>query len=205
MNGSRGKFGCHFILLKSRYNCFLSVFVVNHISVLFGFGNFGKQNPKEMNHKHFISAIMLAMSACGFSSYAAITGVKVTDGTESVTFQFENRPTVNFTSEKIVVADAHNSVEFPVTSAVKFEFVDSDSAVDNISEDNLKISFTSGGIEIQGLVAGSDVYVYDISGILLAHSYAGTDGDCFVSTERLPQGCLIVKTSSRTYKILNRL
>lgn len=157
-----------------------------------------------MNHKKLITGVMLAMTALGFQSFAALTGVKVTSGKESVTFSFESRPTVNFGSESIIVTSEQNSVEFPVSSNVSFEFVEGGTGgVDEISGKEPKISFSYSGIELQSFRPAGEVTIYDTAGMMLLKTSTDNEGNCFISSERLPKGYIIINVSNKSYKILN--
>ena len=147
-----------------------------------------------------IPALLMAVSA-----YAAVTGVRITDGKESVVFSFESTPTVTFEDNVIKVTAEEESAEFPMTAGVTFDFVDS-SATDNVERDlpEVRIAITATDVMISGIAPEVLVRVYDVAGTLLTMVNADSEGYWSISKDRLPKTPLIFDTGSQVYKLIIR-
>lgn len=155
-----------------------------------------------MKHPLIRLALLATILSTGLTTaWADVTGVRITDGEDTVSFSFDSKPTVNFESDVIVISAEDNRVEYPMTSNVTFDFVDL-SGVENQASDETRFYFHDGRIEFSRLTAGSYVSLYSMNGQLVWEGMVGTDGLCTVRTMSLPKGAAIVKTNKTAYKIL---
>lgn len=143
--------------------------------------------------------MMLCITAGKLS--AAPRELRITDGSNSITLAFDSEPTVTFSETALVVTAGESTLEYPLTSTVTFDFVDA-SGVKSVTAPDVRFSFSSSAISVEGLAAGEAVYTY--GGQMVARAVADNGGSCTIDAGTLPRQPLIVKTSKTAYKIILR-
>lgn len=145
--------------------------------------------------------MMLCITAGKLS--AAPRELRITDGSNSITLAFDSEPTVTFSETELVVTAGESTLEYPLTSTVTFDFVDA-SGVKSVTAPDVRFSFCSSAISVEGLAAGEAVAVYTYGGQMVARAVADNGGSCTIDAGTLPRQPLIVKTSKTAYKIILR-
>lgn len=148
-----------------------------------------------------ITLMMLCITAGKLS--AAPRELRITDGSNSITLAFDSEPTVTFSETALVVTAGESTLEYPLTSTVTFDFVDA-SGVKSVTAPDVRFSFSSSAISVEGLAAGEAVAVYTYGGQMVARAVADNGGSCTIDAGTLPRQSLIVKTSKTAYKIILR-
>ena len=69
---------------------------------------------------------------------------------------------------------------------------------------DVRFSFSSSAISVEGLASGEAVAVYTYGGQMVARAVADNGGSCTIDAGTLPRQPLIVKTSKTAYKIILR-
>lgn len=69
---------------------------------------------------------------------------------------------------------------------------------------NPTISRQAGDVTIKGTKPNSPVKIYDLNGQMVMQSVADADGSVSVATSSLSRGVYIIKTTSSTFKFMNR-
>lgn len=150
----------------------------------------------------YLSSITLSLLASASMS-AEVTGVRVSDGEESVIFYLEDKPEVTFTTTDLVMETPDHRVEFPMTSTVTFEFTD-DSGVDITVQQSVRFNVFDNEVRAQGLTPYESVRIYSYSGKIISSSHADSTGEWSISIELIPSEPVIIRTNKYTYKILTR-
>lgn len=148
-----------------------------------------------------IMLMMLCITASKLS--AAPRELRITDGNNSMTLAFDSEPTVTFSQTALVVTAGESTLEYPLTSTVTFDFVDA-SGVESVTVPDVRFSFSSSAISVEGLAAGETVAVYTYGGQMVTRAVADNSGCCTIDAGLLPGQPLIVKTSKTAYKIILR-
>lgn len=115
--------------------------------------------------------MMLCITAGKLS--AAPRELRITDGSNSITLAFDSEPTVTFSETALVVTAGESTLEYPLTSTVTFDFVDA-SGVKSVTAPDVRFSFSSSAISVEGLAAGEAVAVYTYGGQMVARAVADT-------------------------------
>lgn len=148
----------------------------------------------------FFSSVLVAL-ASALNVSAEVNGVRVSDDNQSVIFLLEDRPEVTFSSSDLIITTPDRTIEFPLTSTVNFNFVDT-SGVKEISGNAAKFNISGGIISASGLSAGEPISIFSYSGEKVYSSVADANGEWSVSTDKFVGLPLIVKTNNFAYKIL---
>lgn len=149
-------------------------------------------------------SLLLLFAAITLSAFPEVPALRVSASSgESVIFSFDSQPTVSFDSDYLSITTETETVEYPMTSDIIFDFVDIAGVEDN-HVDASSISIHSKQIFLKGLVAGSKVYVFDITGKLIELAACDNEGKCDIDASAFVGCPLIIKTTEKTFKILIR-
>ncbi len=155
-----------------------------------------------------IRALVL-VSALFFGSAWAIAAnhVKVSGKTgESTFFALADKPTVTFTTNKLVITAGKQTVEYPLNEFRSFEFADpSSTGIDTApssNESQAVFSFDQ-SVHGEGLQPGSRVSIFNVSGQLVVSATVNTDGSVDLPLNG-QTGVFIVKSTSRTFKFIQK-
>lgn len=155
-----------------------------------------------------IRALVCAIALSFGSAWAlAASHVKVSGKTgESTYFKLSDKPTVTFTTNKLVIKAGSQTVEYPLTEFRSFEFADPSTngigAVPSQNENQAVFSFDE-DVRGEGLQPGSRVSIFNVSGQLVVSATVNADG--VVSLPLNGQtGVFIVKSTSRTFKFIKK-
>lgn len=148
--------------------------------------------------------LALAGVFCSAPSVAGqVTGVRVSDGNESVTFALKDYPTVTYTESGVVFTLPDRTVEYPIDSAVEVTFVDLSGITDpQIRAPHFDIGY--GEVSVYGLSANETVSVFTCMGKLVMCERASADGALSISIDALPAEPLIIKTDKHSFKFTIR-
>lgn len=150
----------------------------------------------------YIFALMLLGMAAG-EMYAEQTDLRINDGNKTVILSFGKQPTVTFTDTTMVITAEDDTIEYPLTSTVTFDFIGG-SGVEAVAEPDVHFTFTPYAITAEGLQPGETVSIYTYEGRLVSMTKADATGYWNMSTDGLPKQPLIVRTNQTAYKIIIR-
>lgn len=156
-----------------------------------------------MGRSLFYTLVLMLLCLTASKLSAAPRELRITDGDNSITLSFDNEPTVTFSSEALVVTAGDTRLEYPLTATVTFDFVET-SGITAVTGKDVRFSFNSSAISVEGLSAGEPVAVYTYGGQIVAKAVADSSGCCSIDAGQLPKQPLIVKTSKTSYKIILR-
>lgn len=125
---------------------------------------------------------------------------------EKFYFGFEDKPTVTFTDNELVVTSTKTELRYELAKVDKFTFDDVVDAVININDEAsiANISFDEYTVIIIGAKADIPVCLITSDGKLLQTYKTGQDGSVAFSIAELPQGTYIINSESLTCKILKK-
>ena len=155
-----------------------------------------------------IRALVCAIALSFGSAWAlAASHVKVSGKTgESTYFKLSDKPTVTFTTNKLVITAGSQTVEYPLTEFRSFEFADPSTngigAVPSQNE-NQAVLYFGEDVRGEGLQPGSRVSIFNVSGQLVVSATVNADGAVSLPLNG-QTGVFIVKSTSRTFKFIKK-
>ncbi|MGP1469352.1 MAG: T9SS type A sorting domain-containing protein [Hoylesella shahii] len=155
-----------------------------------------------------IRALVCAIALSFGSAWAlAADHVKVSGKTgESTYFKLSDKPTVTFTTNKLVITAGSQTVEYPLTEFRSFEFADpSTNGIGAVPSQNESQAVFSFGEDVrgEGLQPGSRVSIFNVSGQLVVSATVNADGAVSLPLNG-QTGVFIVKSTSRTFKFIKK-
>ena len=155
-----------------------------------------------------IRALVCAIALSFGSAWAlAASHVKVSGKTgESTYFKLSDKPTVTFTTNKLVIKAGSQTVEYPLTEFRSFEFADpSTNDIGALPSQNESQAVFSFGEDVrgEGLQPGSRVSIFNVSGQLVVSATVNADGAVSLPLNG-QTGVFIVKSTSRTFKFIKK-
>jgi hypothetical protein len=155
-----------------------------------------------------IRALVCAIALSFGSAWAlAASHVKVSGKTgESTYFKLSDKPTVTFTTNKLVIKAGSQTVEYPLTEFRSFEFADpSTNGIGAVPSQNESQAVFSFGEDVrgEGLQPGSRVSIFNVSGQLVVSATVNADGAVSLPLNG-QTGVFIVKSTSRTFKFIKK-
>jgi hypothetical protein len=155
-----------------------------------------------------IRALVCAIALSFGSAWAlAASHVKVSGKTgESTYFKLSDKPTVTFTTNKLVITAGSQTVEYPLTEFRSFEFADpSTNGIGAVPSQNESQAVFSFGEDVrgEGLQPGSRVSIFNVSGQLVVSATVNADGAVSLPLNG-QTGVFIVKSTSRTFKFIKK-
>ena len=155
-----------------------------------------------------IRALVCAIALSFGSAWAlAASHIKVSGKTgESTYFKLSDKPTVTFTTNKLVITAGSQTVEYPLTEFRSFEFADpSTNGIGAVSSQNENQAVFSFGEDVrgEGLQPGSRVSIFNVSGQLVVSATVNADGAVSLPLNG-QTGVFIVKSTSRTFKFIKK-
>lgn len=155
-----------------------------------------------------IRALVCAIALSFGSAWAlAADHVKVSGKTgESTYFKLSDKPTVTFTTNKLVIKAGSQTVEYPLTEFRSFEFADpSTNGIGAVPSQNESQAVFSFGEDVrgEGLQPGSRVSIFNVSGQLVVSATVNADGAVSLPLNG-QTGVFIVKSTSRTFKFIKK-
>lgn len=155
-----------------------------------------------------IRALVCAIALSFGSAWAlAANHVKVSGKTgESTYFKLSDKPTVTFTTNKLVIKAGSQTVEYPLTEFRSFEFADpSTNGIGAVPSQNESQAVFSFGEDVrgEGLQPGSRVSIFNVSGQLVVSATVNADGAVSLPLNG-QTGVFIVKSTSRTFKFIKK-
>lgn len=115
-------------------------------------------------------------------------------------FAFSEKPIVTYADNQLVITTTKTSVQYPLYLLQKIDFALSEAtAVEQVKPD-AKFRFTDGTLYISGGTPGSQVYIYNMSGMTEGQYRIDDAGNAVISLQSLSKGLYIVKTCRFTFK-----
>lgn len=156
--------------------------------------------------------MMLPMSALAQTSanttYTDVQYLVVTD-TAGVEYEFAltDAPVITYSAANIIVTSNADTLSTALGDVKDYKFTSKKVAtgIQNlpaVATDEPQFSFANASIS--GLKAGTRVAVYGINGVLVSSLTAGQDGNVSVDLGNLPSGIYILRTPSKSFKIVNK-
>lgn len=119
-------------------------------------------------------------------------------------FNLIERPEVKMENGTLHIVTSGGSHEFIVSEVEKFVFSNGDPSGVSELGDDLSLHIDKNGLSINGLRPNSTVYAYTSAGIAAWNSVADNTGSIYMPMETLATGIYIVKTESKTLKIIKK-
>lgn len=123
-----------------------------------------------------------------------------------VTFNLEEKPTIHFSDDKLLLESEKVAAEYNLNNVLKFYFtkiINTDT--ENIKEEIKEIHFSyfDEVLDIEGIEENDIISIYNISGKIVDINYNRNSNNAKISLRELPKGIYIVKVSEKhTIKIL---
>lgn len=128
---------------------------------------------------------------------------------ECMTFGFEEKPTLSFTTDNVSISTKSTTIEYPNNEIHKYLIVDAAVKNENSSATPLVesmdiLEIKQEIIKISGSTPRSAVQVYTIWGNMINDYCVDDEGCVMFSTSTYPQGVYIIKTENTTFKFYKR-
>lgn len=160
-----------------------------------------------MRHLRALSATLLLLCATlsAAAADAEMLVVIMHDGTQH-SYVLADKPRVTFDGTQMNINSQSLSDTYTVSDVRKFVFQDDATAIAPVVAGEQRITFTDGAnILLEGLKAGTQVALYDLSGHTLATTQATADGQATLSLSSHTAGVYVVSVAGgRSFKLLKR-
>jgi len=133
-----------------------------------------------------------------------VTLVVLTRDNAQHMFVLADRPEVTFVGTDLVVNCVNSTTSFALPDVIRFTFLNTTDAVEELKADEAQVNFRDGIIVIDHLKAGATVAVYSVDGRLVRQLTARESGTYSLNLSELPVGVYVVKADRVTYKIAKR-
>ncbi|MBD5356120.1 MAG: T9SS type A sorting domain-containing protein [Bacteroides sp.] len=132
--------------------------------------------------------------------------VQITTETDSEVFVLlSDRPCITVEAQQVKVATDNEALLFEFEARPKFEIVKKEvSKLSDLKESQILVRYADDILSIEGLNTDDYVWVYDMSGTLVAEGHADTLGGWTTSVESWKAGVYVVKTEKLTTKIIKK-
>lgn len=144
-------------------------------------------------------ATMVGMSA------SAADYVRVSDKNGKETyFALSDKPEVSFTEKYLVLKTERETVNYPLSDVLTFEFSSRTSGINAAGATASSVVFTLGNtLKGEGLKPGSRVQVYAVNGQTVASAVADAGGSVEIALDG-QTGVFIVKTLTQSFKLIKQ-
>ncbi|GAB6983187.1 hypothetical protein JCM15908A_15620 [Prevotella dentasini JCM 15908] len=149
-------------------------------------------------------ALTLLTTAASVSALAA-DYVKVSgkDG-KATYFALSAQPKVTFEGSELVLTAGQETVNYPLTDVLTFEFADETAGIGSASANGGNVVFRLGSsVRGEGLQPGSRVVVYGVNGQTIGAAVADANGSVEISLSG-QTGVFIVKSLTKTFKFIRK-
>ena len=163
---------------------------------------------KFVNKRWLVSARVLLLALVMSShipSFADGTAIKLmlSDGNSHL-FLLEDEPYARFIGDTLVISSKKNEINIILDSGniVKVVYIDDvPSSVDELKEMNLpSFLINEFGITVMGLEPKTNVFIYDLKGVLVSKAVVERDGSIQIPINGT--GIYVVKTEVSSFKIM---
>lgn len=156
-----------------------------------------------MKRIFFFLSLLAALFWLPASVFGQATCLLITGGSEDLIVSLGDKPEVTFTSESLVLTTATRVAEFPIDSALEFQFIEG-SGIADFARPVARFEITAGGVQASGLAPQEPVQVFSLAGRMIVSSQAGEDGSWQISSDALPSEPIIIKTANHSFKAIIR-
>jgi len=136
--------------------------------------------------------------------------IEQTDGS-TTKFALEEQPEFSFDAENLIVACQGDTLSFGLQGVSSYYFKTEQvstsiqqAVTQGTPNGDVRPTIAFGEASFTGLKAGSAVTVYSINGQALATVKVSENGSVTVSLQQLPRGTYILRTSGKSFKIMNK-
>ncbi len=131
-----------------------------------------------------------------------------TDGTKTE-FALEDQPTLSFNGNDVVVTATDKKVTFSMQGIDNYHFVTKSvttgiQQVESTPQANGEPTYSPADASVSGLKAGAKLMVFSINGQLIKTIVATEDGKANVNLTDLTPGIYIIKTPTKSFKVMKR-
>ena len=133
--------------------------------------------------------------------------IHLTNGSEERLTLLDEEPIITFKEEKILISKRTSPLEVELSmAAVNYFNYEGNSGTTRIEEtvNPGGVNFTGDQLSINGLPAGSDVYIYGVGGQLFMETKADDEGNAVIDLTSLNTGVYIVKANNISTKITKK-
>lgn len=131
--------------------------------------------------------------------------------TTTVAIALQDEPVITFDNGNLVVKSAADTLSVPL-QGVKYGFETRKAFNPTTGISTITVpgavsqepQFAFGNGEVSGLRAGARVTVYQINGQMVSSAVADSEGKVSLNLGNLPKGIFIIKTPTKSIKIINR-
>lgn len=127
--------------------------------------------------------------------------------TKVAEFELSTFPVLSINNDSLVVAASGDSLVVPLEGLTyAFEDRQITTGIDNVptinNRTNDNFAFSHG--TVMGLKEGAKVGVYSINGLKVSEVTASAEGKASLNLSELPKGVYIIRTPSKSIKVINR-
>lgn len=126
---------------------------------------------------------------------------------EPVHFLVSESPQTRFSNEEVTIKTGTQELKVPLEDFKSIALDTQDrinTGIENIYKEQVLFSVTDVMLEASGMKAGSELAIYDMTGIAHARKIADADGVVAISIEDLMPGVYMVATELSNFKFVKR-
>ena len=126
---------------------------------------------------------------------------------EPVHFLVSESPQTRFSNEEVTIKTGTQELKVPLEDFKSIALDTQDrinTGIENIYKEQVLFSVTGVMLEASGMNVGSEVVIYDMTGIARARKIADADGVVAISIEDLMPGVYVVATELSNFKFVKR-
>ena len=146
---------------------------------------------------------LLALTASTSVFAADYVRVSEKDG-KNTYFALSDKPEVTFTADHLVLKTAKETINYPLSALLTFEFTNSPTGINALgTEENHVVFSFEQTLKGQGLQPGSRVSVYAVNGQTIASAVVDANGAVEIALDG-QTGVFIVKTLTKSFKLIRK-
>ena len=150
----------------------------------------------------------IAVTGCLLCSAETVNVVTVNKMSgEPVHFLVSESPQTRFSNEEVTIKTGTQELKVPLEDFKSIALDTQDrvnTGIESIYNGHVLFSVTDIALEASGMKAGSEVVIYDMTGIAHVRKIADGDGAVTVSIEDLVPGVYVVATELSNFKFVKR-
>ena len=155
----------------------------------------------------FLSPTMVAHSESATGkSYSFVVHTR---SGEKHTYPVGDNPVLTHDGKSVVITSSDLTMEYAPGTVDRFEMEATGNSTSSIGiadkvQNGAALEQGASTLLVSGARHGDAVYVYSVSGAMVASSKISADGTASLSTEGLAKGVYVVKTGSTNFKIIKK-
>lgn len=155
------------------------------------------------------AAMTLSLPAAAQESHsetASLHLVLTQTDAQTVSFALAESPKLTYAGSEVTIAIGQDAITYSLDGIREqhFETKTATNVSDHLRQDSPKPSFSASGAEFAGLRPNDRIQVLTANGQLVMTAVADGEGHATVRLDHLPTGVYILRTPTKSYKMVNK-